>query len=121
MKKVWMVLGLGVLAAGIVPYRLDIDKESRTKTLRALLWQAHTKPGDEENKRDIEITLGLCLPAFKKDAADGSLQPAEATAEEPAQPIVVPAEAKASDAQPEAAPEAETAQAPTTDTETAAN
>lgn len=70
MKPFWKVLGVTALAASLIPYHVDSDETAGTKTVQALLWQLRTKPSEVyEDEMSKELTIGLCLPDFKKLAA----------------------------------------------------
>ena len=58
MKKFWKVLGLGALAAGLVPYKVETDEETGEKSYQALLWRITSAPVGEDKKIDIGINLG---------------------------------------------------------------
>lgn len=59
MKKFWKVLGLGALAAGLTPYKVEKNEETGENSYQALLWRITSAPGQEEGeKRRIGINLG---------------------------------------------------------------
>lgn len=59
MKKFWKVLGLGALAAGLTPYKVEKNAETGENSYQALLWRITSAPGQEEGeKRRIGINLG---------------------------------------------------------------
>lgn len=59
MKKFWKVLGLGALAAGLTPYKVEKNEETGENSYQALLWRITSAPGEEEGeKRRIGINLG---------------------------------------------------------------
>ena len=59
MKKFWKILGLGALAAGLTPYKVEKDEETGENSYQALLWRITSAPGQEEGeKRRIDINLG---------------------------------------------------------------
>ena len=62
MKKFWKVLGITALAASLIPYRVNKDEETETTTMDALLWQAARRPGQGEDKGQVDISLGFKSP-----------------------------------------------------------
>lgn len=58
MKKFWKILGLGALAVGLTPYKVEKNEESGESSYQALLWRITSAPGDGESKRAIDINLG---------------------------------------------------------------
>lgn len=54
-------LTLGALAAGMTPYRIQYDKETKGFELNSLLWAVKKTPGEERDKYTIEL-----LPLFGK-------------------------------------------------------
>lgn len=52
-------LTLGALAAGMTPYRIQYDKETKGFELNSLLWAVKKTPGEERDKYTIEL-----LPLF---------------------------------------------------------
>lgn len=58
MKKFWKVLGLGALAAGLTPYKVEKNEETGEKSYQALLWRITSSPIGEDKKIDIGINLG---------------------------------------------------------------
>lgn len=62
MKKFWKALGLTALAAAVLPYRVRRDKEENVTTVDALLWQFIRRPGQGEEKGQVDITLGFKSP-----------------------------------------------------------
>ncbi len=59
MKKFWKVLGLGALAAGLTPYKVEKNEETGENSYQALLWRITSAPSQEEGeKRRIDINLG---------------------------------------------------------------
>ena len=58
MKAFWKILGLGALAAGLTPYKVEKNEETGEKSYQALLWRITSAPGEGENKREIGINLG---------------------------------------------------------------
>ncbi len=58
MKKFWKVLGLGALAAGLTPYKVEKNEETGEKSYQALLWRITSSPAGEDKKIDIGINLG---------------------------------------------------------------
>lgn len=66
MKKFWKVLGITALAASLIPYRVNKDEETQTTTMDALLWQATRRPGEGEDKGQVDINLGFKSPLQTK-------------------------------------------------------
>ena len=66
MKKFWKVLGITALAASLIPYRVNKDEETETTTMDALLWQAIRRPGEGEDKGQVDINLGFKSPLQTK-------------------------------------------------------
>lgn len=58
MKKFWKILGLGALAAGLTPYKVEKNEETGENSYQALLWRITSAPGNGDNKREININLG---------------------------------------------------------------
>ena len=58
MKKFWKVLGLGALAAGLTPYKVEKNEETGEYSYQALLWRITSAPVGEDKKIDIGINLG---------------------------------------------------------------
>lgn len=58
MKKFWKFLGLGALAVGLTPYKVEKNEETGESSYQALLWRITSTPGEGENKRAIGINLG---------------------------------------------------------------
>lgn len=58
MKKFWKILGLGALAAGLTPYKVEKNEETGENSYQALLWRITSAPGSGDNKREININLG---------------------------------------------------------------
>ena len=58
MKKFWKILGLGALAVGLTPYKVEKNEETGENSYQALLWRITSTPGNEETKREIGINLG---------------------------------------------------------------
>lgn len=56
MKKFWKVLGFTALAAAVIPYRIEGDKETGSRTLQALLWKA-TEKVKPDGTKDITIKM----------------------------------------------------------------
>ena len=111
MKKLWKALGITALAAAVLPYRVRRDRDTDTTTVDALLWQAVRRPGEGEDKGQVDINLGFKSPLADERAlftddpeeavlfADG--RPEDAAAEEPvaAEPVegAQPAEPEATE------------------------
>ena len=62
MKKLWKALGITALAAAVLPYRIRRDQEENTTTVDALLWQAVRRPGEGEDKGQLDISIGYKSP-----------------------------------------------------------
>jgi len=62
MKKFWKALGITALAATLIPYRVHKDHDTDTTTMDALLWQAIRRPGEGEDKGQLDITFGFKSP-----------------------------------------------------------
>ncbi len=62
MKKFWKALGITALAAAVIPYRIRKDREEDVTTVDALLWQLTRRPGEGEEKNQVDITLGFKSP-----------------------------------------------------------
>ena len=62
MKKLWKALGITVLAAAVIPYRIRRDRVEDVTTVDALLWQLTRRPGEGEEKNQVDITLGFKSP-----------------------------------------------------------
>ena len=58
MKKFWKILGLGALAVGLTPYKVEKNEETGEKSYQALLWRITSAPIGEDKKIDIGINLG---------------------------------------------------------------
>lgn len=65
MKHFWKTLGIAALAAALVPYRIEGDKETGSLTLQALLWKA-----TEKVKPDGAKELNIKLLPFGGDEED---------------------------------------------------
>ncbi len=62
MKKLGRIIGkltLGALAASVVPYRFQMDKDTGSFEVGSLLWAVKKTPGRERDKYTIEF-----LPLF---------------------------------------------------------
>ena len=66
MKKFWKALGLTALAAALVPYRIEGDKESGALTVQALLWKLTEKKG-ANGAKDVTIKF-LSFGADEEDS-----------------------------------------------------
>ena len=66
MKKLWKALGITALAASLIPYRVHKDHGTDTTTMDALLWQATRRPGEGEDKNQVDITIGFKSPLQAK-------------------------------------------------------
>lgn len=61
MKKFWKVLGLGALAAGLTPYKVERNEETGESVYQALLWRVKVRRGtaeDGDDKWDIGVDVG---------------------------------------------------------------
>ena len=58
MKKFWKILGLGALAVGLTPYKVEKNEETGENSYQALLWRITSMPGEDGEKRAIGISLG---------------------------------------------------------------
>lgn len=99
MKKLLKALGVTALVASVLPYRVRKDEETDTTTVDALLWQAVRRPGQGEDKNQVDVTFGFKSPLqelreerelFTDDPEEAVVN--EAPAAEPAQPEQAPAE-----------------------------
>lgn len=73
MKKFLKVLGAAVLVAGFAPYRFEVDEETGTQKLEALLWSVSKTPAKEDGgKPELSFSLGLISP-FKKEEEEAHL------------------------------------------------
>ena len=88
MKAFWKILGLGALAVGLTPYRVEKDEETGEKKYQALLWQA-TKTPKEGEKDALNINIGLNLP--QEDADEAHLFSDELCVEYNGTPVTEPA------------------------------
>ena len=61
MKAFWKILGLGALAVGLTPYKVDKNEETGEKSYQALLWKGTVGPGSGNDKTNIDIDLGINL------------------------------------------------------------
>lgn len=66
MKKFWKTLGLTALAAALVPYRIEGDKETGALTVQALLWK-FTEKTDANGTKNVSIKF----LSFGADEEDG--------------------------------------------------
>lgn len=57
MKKFWKILGLGALAVGLTPYKVEKNEETGESSYQALLWRGTSKV-DEAGERQIGVNLG---------------------------------------------------------------
>lgn len=57
MKKFWKILGLGALAVGLTPYKVEKNEETGESSYQALLWRATSKV-DEAGEKQIGVNLG---------------------------------------------------------------
>ncbi|MBD5162856.1 MAG: hypothetical protein HDT14_12765 [Oscillibacter sp.] len=57
MKKFWKILGLGALAVGLTPYKVEKNEETGENSYQALLWRATSKV-DEAGEKQIGVNLG---------------------------------------------------------------
>ena len=76
MKKFWKILGLGALAVGLTPYKIEKNAETGESSYQALLWRITSAPGEGDNKREIGINLGEgTLTSMLLNAAEKSEEP----------------------------------------------
>lgn len=76
MKKFWKILGLGALAAGLTPYKVEKNEETGEKSYQALLWRITSTPAGEDKKIDIGINLGEgTLTSMLMNAAEKKEEP----------------------------------------------
>lgn len=61
MKAFWKILGLGALAVGLTPYKVEKNEETGEKSYQALLWKGTVGPGSGNDKTNIDIDLGINL------------------------------------------------------------
>ena len=61
MKAFWKILGLGALAVGLTPYKVEKNEETGERSYQALLWKGTVGPGSENDKKNIDIDLGINL------------------------------------------------------------
>ncbi len=66
MKKFWKTLGLTALAATLIPYRIEGDKETGALTVQALLWKL-TEKTDANGTKNVSIKF----LSFGADEEDG--------------------------------------------------
>ena len=66
MKKFLKILGAAALVAGFAPYRFEVDEETGTQKVQALLWSATRSPG---NDGKLAFDFGP-QPPFKKEAEE---------------------------------------------------
>ena len=58
LKNVLKTLGAVAALAAVVPYSREKNEETGETTTKALLWNATTKPKDEDGKRLVELNIG---------------------------------------------------------------
>ena len=66
MKNFWKALGITALAAALVPYRIEGDKETGALTVQALLWKL-TEKTDANGTKNVSIKF----LSFGADEEDG--------------------------------------------------
>lgn len=66
MKNFWKALGITALAAALVPYRIEGDKETGTLTVQSLLWKL-TEKTDANGTKNVSIKF----LSFGADEEDG--------------------------------------------------
>lgn len=66
MNKLWKALGITALAAALVPYRIEGDRQTGSLTVQALLWKL-TEKTDASGTKDISIKF----LSFGADEEDG--------------------------------------------------
>ena len=63
MKKIWKILGVVALVAGLTPYRVEHNEFSDEKTYKALLWKVTDQPHPEqEGRRKYTLRVGFQNP-----------------------------------------------------------
>ena len=60
MKKIWKVLGVAALVAGLSPYRITTDDETEDIKLRALLWKGTY--GRRAGNQGLSLEVGFFPP-----------------------------------------------------------
>ena len=110
MKKFWKALGVTALAAALLPYRVRRDQDEDATTIDALLWQATRRPGQGEEKGQVDITIGFKSPLqeVRQERALFTDDPEEAVLfadSEPEAAVVEPQEPAAPAGEPEATEE----------------
>lgn len=68
MKKIWKILGGAALAAAVVPYRVEGDKDTGSLTVKGLLYQV-TRTPDPENEGETKYQVNIG-PAFARRKDD---------------------------------------------------
>ncbi|MDE7220327.1 MAG: hypothetical protein K2O45_12015 [Oscillospiraceae bacterium] len=74
MKKFWKILGLGALAVGLTPYKVEKNEETGESSYQALLWRITSAPGQNGDKREIGINLGEGTLTSKLMGAAGNAE-----------------------------------------------
>lgn len=75
MKTFWKILGLGALAAGLTPYKVEKNEETGENTYQALLWRITSAPG-KDGDRAIDINFGEgALTSKLKSASEKKDEP----------------------------------------------
>ena len=70
MKKIWKVLGIAALAAGLIPYKAEENLETGEKTYDALLWQVRTRLNAETGKSELSAVSILPTRSIRHGEED---------------------------------------------------
>ena len=70
MKKIWRVLGVAALVAGLIPYKAEENLETGEKTYDALLWQVRTCRDAETGKSALTAVSILPTRRIRHGEAD---------------------------------------------------
>ena len=75
MKTLLKVLGAAALVAGLTPYSVKKNEETKETTYQALLWKMTSPPNaEEETKKDYDLTISFNPPAIKtKKSAEAEM------------------------------------------------
>ena len=58
MKKFLKILGAAALVAGFAPYRFEVDEETGTQKVQALLWSITRTPAKDDGKPELALNFG---------------------------------------------------------------
>ncbi len=105
MKTFWKILGLGVLAAGLTPYKVEKNEETGENSYQALLWRITSAPGKGDSKRDIGINLGEGTLTSKLMGVAGKAEEPHLFSDELSVEYAAPETAEATEAEVEAVTE----------------